>query len=94
VLTECEDGFRICEKCLEAGDIDAGLKKRAEELDEEAQYVRNLIGRLKAPTYAEWQAAEKAANDRWGVALGYLPSEGAVTKPEPLDEFDEEEIPF
>ena len=54
---------RVCETCLEGGDgleIDARLDLRARALEGEAALVRSLIGRLKAPTFAEWCKAERA----------------------------------
>jgi hypothetical protein len=50
---------RVCERCLEAGDINARLEKHAAHLDAQAGLVRKLIGQLKVPSYAEWQAREK-----------------------------------
>jgi hypothetical protein len=48
----------VCETCLEAGDIDERLKRHAAALM--AAVTRGLIGRLQVPSWAEWQAAEKA----------------------------------
>jgi hypothetical protein len=50
----------VCETCLEAGDIDERLKRYATALEAMAAVKRALIGRLVVPSYAEWQAAEKA----------------------------------
>ncbi len=64
VLVEAEmdgpySGLRCCEYCLKAGDIDGRLAEYASSLEKQAAGVRALIGRLKVPTYAEWQAYEK-----------------------------------
>jgi hypothetical protein len=53
-----QDVIRVCEVCLEANDIDNRLAERARALEDEAAFVRGLIGRLQLPTFAEWQAAE------------------------------------
>jgi hypothetical protein len=63
VLTEvkCVDGdvaLRVCETCLEAGDIDKRLEDHAARLVSEAARLRNLIGRLKVPTFAQWKEKE------------------------------------
>jgi hypothetical protein len=61
-----EDGkIRACEDCLKAGDIDDRLQRNADKLDEWAAGVRGLVGRLVVPTYAAWQAAEKAHDVAW-----------------------------
>ena len=57
ILAEAENGLRVCESCLRAGDIDARLERHAAALEAEAAEVRKLIGRLVVPTYAEWQGA-------------------------------------
>ncbi len=68
VLTEgqqplSDDGeyrqIRICERCLEKADIDGSLELHARQLEAEAELLREMIGRLKAPTYEEWQAREE-----------------------------------
>jgi hypothetical protein len=51
--------IRVCERCLEAGDIDARLERNAADLELAAAARRGLIGRLKVPTYAEWEAREE-----------------------------------
>jgi hypothetical protein len=61
VLAEATDEngaitFRVCESCLKDGDIDARLAAHAAEHEAEAARVRALIARVKAPTYAQWQA--------------------------------------
>ena len=53
----------VCEFCLEAGDIDERLERRATRLEEAADETRALIGRLVVPSYAEWRAAETAENE-------------------------------
>ena len=66
VNTWCEaetDDIRVCETCLQEGNIDERLREHAEGLERYAAHVRSLIGRLIVPTRAEWDAAEKKAND-------------------------------
>ena len=54
VLNESPDGtVRVCEHCLQAGHIDERLAMHAQQLEEQAQKTRSLIGRLKVPTYDE-----------------------------------------
>ena len=48
--------IRVCETCLAAGNIDDRLAEHACELEAEAAALRKLIGRLRVPTYAQWQA--------------------------------------
>ena len=51
---------RVCETCLnDDHGIDALLEYHAGALEAEATLIRNLIGQLKAPTFAEWCKAER-----------------------------------
>lgn len=68
VNPDVESTIRVCERCLEAGDIDGRLERHAEYLEAFAERVRSLIGRLNVPTYAAWQDAEKR-NDVADFAL-------------------------
>jgi hypothetical protein len=68
VLAESECGLRVCEQCLEAGDIDARLEAYAASLERCAAETRALIGRLRVPSFAEYgrfnervRIAERAA---------------------------------
>lgn len=55
---------RVCPSCLkDAQAIDQTLERTAAVLEAEAAATRALIGRLKVPTFAAWEAAEKAADD-------------------------------
>ncbi len=47
---------RVCENCLQFGEIDARLEQHALMLETEARLLREMIGRLQVPTFAEWQA--------------------------------------
>jgi hypothetical protein len=50
--------IRVCEHCLEDGEIDAQLLETAERIREPyATQLRSLVGRLRVPTYAQWKAA-------------------------------------
>jgi hypothetical protein len=63
VLAESEGrGVRVCERCLQCGDIDGHLARHAAELEQEAARLRSLIGRLKVPTYQEWEAEMDRCN--------------------------------
>jgi len=54
---------RICEACLkEPEQFDAKLDYCAERLIEWAGWLRNLRGRIKAPSLADWKAANRT---RW-----------------------------
>ncbi len=62
ILAEAQDEhgtIRVCEICLEKGGIDERLEERAGDLEFQAGLIRKLIGRLKAPTFAEWMTAER-----------------------------------
>lgn len=53
--------IRVCETCLEDGNIDDRLADHAEALEALAIETRALVGLLKVPTFAEWQAANEEA---------------------------------
>jgi hypothetical protein len=53
------DGICVCETCLKDGRIDERLAKNANGLENYARRVRSLIGRLRVPSYEEWQAEEQ-----------------------------------
>jgi ribosome-binding protein aMBF1 (putative translation factor) len=73
VLNESPDGtVRVCEHCLQAGHIDERLAIHAQQLEEQAQKTRSLIGRLKVPTYEEWIAEEERV-DAERIAEGEEP---------------------
>ena len=65
ILAESKTGERVCESCLEAGNIDERLEQHARTLDDAAVRVRSLIGRLSVPTYAEWQARYEQYEREW-----------------------------
>ena len=73
MLNESPDGtVRVCEHCLQAGHIDERLATHAQQLEEQAQKTRSLIGRLKVPTYEEWIAEEERV-DAERIAEGEEP---------------------
>jgi hypothetical protein len=64
--TDADENIVVCGDCLRDGKIDSTLTQTAEGLEQRAKgtltyaaYLRSLIGRLKVPTFAEWEAAEK-----------------------------------
>jgi hypothetical protein len=62
-VDESGNEIRICETCLEAREqIDVKLEKHAEYLNGQAAWLRSLIGRINAPSRAEWEAAMEAYN--------------------------------
>jgi hypothetical protein len=63
--------IRVCEFCLKSGDIDerlaeqaadieANIERRAEQSRQYVQFLRSLVGKLKVPTFAQWQEACQA----------------------------------
>ena len=98
--------IRVCETCLceqESGGIDASLDLRARALEAEAERLRDLIGRLKVPTFAEWCKAEREHEVQWFMHTYDLTPEQAESKvhpdypreqDRPLLDFDDEELPF
>jgi len=51
--------IRVCEFCLEAGNINERLERHASLLEGDTRFVRGLIGRLLVPSYASWVAANE-----------------------------------
>jgi hypothetical protein len=74
VLAEGQDQhdrtIRVCERCLECGDIDQHLEMQAASLIEEASAIRSLIGQLRVPTFADWCREEEQADRDDAVASG------------------------
>jgi hypothetical protein len=55
VLAEGPGRIRVCEQCLKDGDIDGQLERTAASFERDAAATRALIGRLKVPSYEEWE---------------------------------------
>jgi hypothetical protein len=51
--------IRVRPECLREGNIDARLENTARQLESEAAWTRLLIGRLRVPTYAQWEQEEE-----------------------------------
>src|SRR5579884_2339368 len=51
--------IRVCETCLEAGNIDERLARHVDRLESEARELRALIGRLRVPSYEQWKNADR-----------------------------------
>jgi hypothetical protein len=88
--------IRVCERCLEAGDIDTRLRKNAAGLREYADYIESLIGRLIVPTYEQWKAAydrheDEFCRERYGKSLDEMRKLDALRNPEM---FSDEPVPF
>ena len=49
----------VCEDCLKAGDIDKRLKDCIEHLEDHAEILRAMIGKLKVPSYQRLLAYRK-----------------------------------
>ncbi len=56
---------RVCENCLRLGAIDDRLELHARQMEAEAQLLREMIGRLQVPTFAEWQARYEQYEREW-----------------------------
>ena len=56
---------RVCEYCLQAGEIDARLELHARQIEAEAALLRDMIGRLQVPTYAEYLAYTEQHQVGW-----------------------------
>jgi hypothetical protein len=56
VFDDQQSVFRVCEQCLEAGDIDKRIAEHAALLEQRAQWLRSIVGQVRVPTYAEWSA--------------------------------------
>ena len=86
-----EAWLRVCESCLEAGDIDTRLQRHADALERQAVQLRSLVGHLRVPTFADWQAAVDEEESLVAKEHG-LPYP-APPEPEP-DPTQDSEIPF
>jgi hypothetical protein len=82
ILCEGDDSInggtlRACETCLEAGqnEIDARLREHIERRDCYTGQLRALIGNVKVPSFAEYEAAYKAAEAAFCLATGLRPTE-------------------
>jgi hypothetical protein len=88
-------GLRICESCLSCRDFDAHLEGYAQALEAEAARTRALIGRIEAPSFAEWEkaTAEDAAEwEREERAAGRGAQVDAINAA--LVDFSDDELPF
>lgn len=77
------EGLLICQTCLKEGNFDERLEARAARLDASAAKVRQLRGRIVAPSYEAW----KAENDE--VAAAY-----ALVRAYEAAAFVDDECPF
>jgi hypothetical protein len=59
--------LRICWPCLQCGNFDHHLEQRGQGLASQAAAVRSLIGRIEAPSFAEWEREDRAAADDEGL---------------------------
>ena len=70
------DGFRVCETCIRNRDFDEKLHQSAERLEAQAAELRSLGGRLRVPSYREWEAA--MLNSDAGYMLEVMPKNAAI----------------
>jgi hypothetical protein len=78
VLAEANDQFgviRVCDCCLRDGNIDGRLRDRITREHELAARLQHLIGRLKVPTFQEWEAAVELVHRNSFAATGVEPTE-------------------
>ena len=54
--------LRICPQCLQRRNFNHLLEQRARGLASQAAAIRSLIGRIEAPSFAEWEREELAAD--------------------------------
>lgn len=85
--------IRVCETCLEAGDIDDRLADHAEALETLAIETRALVGLLKVPTFAEWKTANKEADAAYEKSY-YDDLPPASGLPAPVPPVVGDELPF
>lgn len=74
ILCESKEGpfklTRICERCLKHRNFDERLKKNIQGLREFADVLETMAGRIEAPTYKQWQDAEKQHDDEFKKMMG------------------------
>ena len=94
--------FFVCERCLEDHEqIDAKLEQQAVELEKhaadfvkQAARLRNLKGRIKAPTDADWKALEVEIEAEFIDLARLEREEGLPTEPPEADaEYDDLAVP-
>jgi hypothetical protein len=66
VLCETKSGpfdnyTRICENCLKERNFDERLKKEVQEVRALADKLETMVGRIEAPTFEQWEEAERKA---------------------------------
>lgn len=90
--TTSQDGqrylIRVCEKCLAEGNLEARLERHVQALEAYTAVVRELHGRLRVPSRAEWRAAEDARDAEIVGEAGALP-EWLTKLPIGYDELDD-----
>ena len=96
VLAEGRDSdrnvvVRVCETCLENGNIDVSLERHAAKLEENAKFVRSLKGRLKVPTFLDWK---KLINDNDDMARREYEERTGKPFPGGLTTADDDPFPF
>jgi hypothetical protein len=77
------DDVLVCPQCLDR-DIDARLKETARQLESHAAWTRLLIGRLRVPTYAQWEQEMDRTQALWEETIrtsDYTPLEAPCTNP-------------
>jgi hypothetical protein len=56
---------RVCERCLEMGNIDERLREHVASITHWLEFVRSLVGRLHVPSYEAWKARYDAHEEEW-----------------------------
>jgi hypothetical protein len=89
--------LHMCPKCLQLRNFDLRLEQRAQGLTSQATAVRSLIGRIEAPSYAEWKQAlapYDAANAEWEQSMRAAGRGDEVGEGEVLVWLDDRPLPF
>ncbi len=74
ILAEAQsDGIRVCETCLESGEIDARLQAHAAQLLEHANWLQSLVDRIEVPVFAEWRDRMDQAEARKSQLMSDCP---------------------
>lgn len=60
-----DKGFRVCETCLEKGDIEQQILAHAERMESGAMYLRAIAASVEVPTFEQWKEEnERVENER------------------------------
>lgn len=86
--------IRVCENCLQFGEIDEKLDLHARQIEAEAVLLREMIGRLQVPTFAEWQARCEQHEREWVADYEKATGEKVEMQSEIEARSDSDDLPF